>query len=273
MLTLRKLNRSLVQIYGKDAEAFLQGLITIDIKGKDVGYSCLLDAKGRYNFDFFIIRKEDYFLIDVHKTQAERLIKVLHSYKLISKVFVELVDDFSVVISENYTSTNAITTFLNIQVASFEDPRLPDLPKRYILSNFNADVNEVFYNNLRYQLAIPETELIVGKSIPLECGFEDLNAISFNKGCYLGQEFTNACKNTLFIRKRIVSAKIENIADEEIIILDKIMHNSEEVGTILGKNNHNLLVLLNMEYAKKPINYKGYVIDVSIPKWIQYNYS
>jgi folate-binding protein YgfZ len=46
-------------------------------------------------------------------------------------------------------------------------------------------------------------EIISGKSLPLECNLEWLNAISYTKGCYLGQELTARTHYTGVIRKRI----------------------------------------------------------------------
>ena len=48
------------------------------------------------------------------------------------------------------------------------------------------------YETIRINLVIPDSnkDLEVGKSFLLENNFEIMNAIDFNKGCYIGQENT-----------------------------------------------------------------------------------
>ncbi|ODV61160.1 Iba57p ASCRUDRAFT_13528 [Ascoidea rubescens DSM 1968] len=53
---------------------------------------------------------------------------------------------------------------------------------------------------------IPESsfELKPNQLLPLECNLELMNGVSFNKGCYIGQELTVRTYHTGVIRKRIV---------------------------------------------------------------------
>ncbi len=43
--------------------------------------------------------------------------------------------------------------------------------------------------------------MIEGRSLLLECGFEELNGVDFNKGCYVGQEVTARSKFRGQVRK------------------------------------------------------------------------
>lgn len=47
----------------------------------------------------------------------------------------------------------------------------------------------------------------VGEAIPLEYNLEGLNAISFNKGCYVGQELIARTHHRGVIRKRLLPLK------------------------------------------------------------------
>lgn len=61
----------------------------------------------------------------------------------------------------------------------------------------NAKTADV-YCELRYRLGVPEgiSELGLGKAIPLESNGDYLKAISFEKGCYIGQELTARAYHT-----------------------------------------------------------------------------
>ena len=59
------------------------------------------------------------------------------------------------------------------------------------------------YNVIRKLAGIAEGKEIYSKTA-LECNQEFLNAVSFHKGCYLGQELTARTQHTGVIRKRIM---------------------------------------------------------------------
>ncbi len=48
------------------------------------------------------------------------------------------------------------------------------------------------YDRLRLSLGIPDgsRDLVLEKSILLEAGFDELNGVDWQKGCYIGQELT-----------------------------------------------------------------------------------
>jgi folate-binding protein YgfZ len=64
------------------------------------------------------------------------------------------------------------------------------------------------YRRLRYALGVAEGAELVGL-MPLECNLEGLNAVSFEKGCYVGQELTARTHHRGVVRKRVVPARFE----------------------------------------------------------------
>ena len=51
---------------------------------------------------------------------------------------------------------------------------------------------------------------LVGEAIPLEYNLAGLNAISFDKGCYIGQELIARSHHRGVIRKRLLPLKFLN---------------------------------------------------------------
>ena len=51
-------------------------------------------------------------------------------------------------------------------------------------------------------------DLEVGKSILLENGFDELNGIDWDKGCYMGQELTARTRYRGLIKKRLMPVEI-----------------------------------------------------------------
>lgn len=69
-------DRAVLVVGGADAEKFLENLVTNRIAGMAEGacvYTALLSPKGKYLFDFFVIRKNGEFLIDVKADRAQAL--------------------------------------------------------------------------------------------------------------------------------------------------------------------------------------------------------
>lgn len=110
------------------------------------------------------------------------------------------------------TQNLGLRVFIGRQLAEENNLSIEKLLQKLLPTSIEANVGESStqlaqvdqdeYAKVRYSLGVAESEdLIKDKSIPLELGFDHLNAISFNKGCYLGQEFTNSCKRVLEVRK------------------------------------------------------------------------
>ena len=108
----------------------------------------------------------------------------------------------------------------------FADPRLPGLGARAILprgteasvleaAGFSAaDVAD--YDRLRLEAGVPDgsRDLIVEKAILLENNLDELNAISWQKGCYMGQELTARTRYRGLVRKRLFPVIVEGALPE-----------------------------------------------------------
>jgi len=72
------------------------------------------------------------------------------------------------------------------------------------------------YEMYRLQHGLAEGSEIEGR-IPLECNLDLLNAISFKKGCYLGQELTARTKYKGVVRKRVIPFLLNPSAPPEAL--------------------------------------------------------
>ena len=197
-------DRSLFQIHGPDSFDFLQSVITADIsplkEGKAVA-SCLLSAQGRILFDFLIYpdghKKSFSCIFDCHKKEKDELIKKLTLYKMRSNVEINGIDDQSIDIS----STN--------KEESFEDPRHKKLPFRMIVSKDKmrkSSSHDEIYKQNRLKLCVAEgpEEIPRGESLPLDFWMDKTTHVSFNKGCFIGQEVTARVYHRNKIRRRLI---------------------------------------------------------------------
>ena len=252
-------NSRFLSIEGEDSNEFLQNLITNDINKcseDNILYSCLLSPQGKFLSDFFIFKKDERYLIETHSFFYEKLLKKLNLYKLRSKVNINEVTNLHSYSVFGYLKTDQDTFIFNT------DPRnkniglklihLKNNPK--ILDHLN-EINEEKYHQILIQNIVPLShyDLEENKSLLLENNFENLNSISWDKGCYVGQEITARMKYRALLKKKIYSLEIK---DGSPIIGQQIKDDENEFGKIISIKNDSVLAMLKIELAEKKINTK-----------------
>jgi folate-binding protein YgfZ len=111
------------------------------------------------------------------------------------------------------------------------------------------------YSVLRKLAGIAEGSEIESRTA-LECNQDFLNAISFSKGCYLGQELTARSQFTGVIRKRIVPIMI--VGTEMEVPKPWVMASMiQELGTEVGMDK--VFGLTGEDGEKKKLALKGYI--------------
>ncbi len=259
-------DRSVLYISGSDTNEFLQNLITNDIykvNDKNSCYASLLTPQGKFLYDFIVVKHKNGFFLDCEKSISEELYKKIVSYKLRSKVeILNLSNEFVVATFSN-------SKFLEFQEAKnlagfttkyredpvFLDPRNKELGGRLIINleklylslkklKLKPENPEIYYD-FSFNLGIPQlqTNLLKEKLFGIECNFEELNAIDFKKGCYIGQENTSRIKLKKKLNKRLLPFKILNGSLSQN---DNITYDDKEIGRALLSNKYNFgLVKLN----------------------------
>ena len=240
-------NRSLLKLSGKDTFEFLQNLISNDLKtlsDMKVIYSALLTPQGKFLHDFFVISWKGDIYLDCLKERSSDLIRRLTMYKLradctitdvsedlkISALFDGSNDDFPQLAGDASSSDAHVL---------YADPRIKELGYRVIEttdSNFTnalTDASEVpfeDYTAFRLSHGVPEggTDIQPEKNFLLEANFEELNGVSFSKGCYIGQELTARTKYRAKIKKRLFAFKYE----DAIEVGDPIRLDGKEIATV-----------------------------------------
>ena len=140
----------------------------------------------------------------------------------------------------------------NTQSLGFVDSRAKDFGYRFYveeadLKNYQTQ-NFIFYHQRRISFKIPEGyyDLTKDKSYIFEFGFDNFNAISYKKGCYVGQETTARNHYRGQLRKKIFLFEVkefnENLRNniEEKNDLSSLQFNGD--GLKMGNvKNHELL--------------------------------
>jgi tRNA-modifying protein YgfZ len=239
--------RSVVRIEGEDRFKFLQGLLTNDVnklKSNNVLYSCMLTPQGKYFADFFLYADNDIILLDVPTLRQEEILNKLNLYKLRSAITLVPCPEYKVIYFSSVPHVNDIV---------FADPRSKDLGIRGFISehNFREITKDITHDDKAYDLvrinkfiAEGEKDLVPGKSFILEYGLDELNAVDYKKGCYVGQELIARTHHLGIIRKEIV--RIEGEGD--LPKLGSIIYSGEKkLGIICSSVYNKALALIRSE--------------------------
>jgi len=246
-------DRGILFIDGADSKDFLQNIITNDINKVNENKSCfasLLTPQGKFLFDFIVIKHKKGYFIDCEKTQIDELFKQLSLYKLRSNVqILNLSNEFVVAAlsHEKFISIGGSKDELGFTLKYEEDPVLLDprnkeLGARLVinLEKLNVSLKKLKlkpasqdeYYDLSFKLGIVQknTDKLKNKLFGIECNFEELNAIDFKKGCYVGQENTSRIKLKNKLTKRLFPIKI---VEGNINEGDLIVNKDSEIGKVL----------------------------------------
>ena len=269
-------DRGIISIVGKDAKEFLQNIITNNISNvnkENSIFSGIFTPQGKYLYEFFVIKSDDGYYLDSPEEYVDELKIFLEKYKLNSDVKINSVSNnyvVGVISNEKFEeikkqeNKNA-QTIIYRDSPVFKDPRSKKLGSR-VLSNLEKlyltikklalkieDNNNYF--SVAHEAGVPIKNLreLQNNLFGLEANFEDLSAIDFKKGCYIGQENTARMKLKNKIRKKLLPL----ISEDNLKIGSEITLNGDSIGKLLIGNpypfglinifNKNLSELKNKE--------------------------
>lgn len=287
-LFLLNRNRSLIRCIGqpKETSQFLQGMITNDMalfdQGKDCMYTLFLNKLGRILYDSIIYKtptlpnNQEEFLIECDSDIVSNLVKHLKLYRVRRKVDITVSDEhdlWCLKSNDNNKLKNCLV---------YDDPRLREIGQR-VISKKDLDVKSVLddkislgndeeYISHRYQLGIGEgiKDFPPEKSFPLEANCDFMNGVSFQKGCYIGQELTARTFHTGVVRKRIMPLLFDKAISVNLTEVHDIKDETKKsVGKLRNISGLNGLGLLRVEQAiaAKELSINENICYTKIPSW------
>ena len=213
--------RGLIRVSGASARSFLQGLVTNDVEQVSEStpiYAALLTPQGKFLHDFLVVQLGDALMLDLEAERLQDMLRRLTMYRLRAEVdLADVSNELSV-----YAVFGGETDGLGDQLpGSFlPDPRSPVLGHRlYSRSDPRQDLEALganivgpdAYDAFRITAGVPDgsRDIPVEKAFPLEYGFDALGAVSYEKGCYVGQELTARTHNRGKVKKALYRVRFE----------------------------------------------------------------
>jgi folate-binding protein YgfZ len=284
-------DRAILYINGKDAKDFLQNLISNDINKVSEKKSCfnsLLSPQGKFLYEFIIVKHKSGYLLDCEKAQADQLFKQLSIYKLRSRIEILNLSNEFMVMAFSYTKFLTLDeakdtegfTLRYMEDPIFLDPRnkilgarlIVNLEKLYLLLKkldlHNTNIKEYYSYSHKLGIVPKDLNKLQNKLFGIECNYDELNAIDFKKGCYVGQENTARIKLKNKLSKRLFPI---NIVSGKLYRDESIFDNKIEIGKVLIDNDYPfaLVKYLSKNFdEKKNFRTKEALVNITKPDWI-----
>jgi folate-binding protein YgfZ len=255
--------RAALAIAGEDRVAFLQGLVSNDVAEVAPGravWAALLTPQGKWLADFFILSDGDRLLLDCEREQSSMLLRRLSRYRLRSRAALSEAEH------QVYAAWDGEPQVPGIVAP---DPRLPNAGWRIMApAAIPTNATHADWDLHRLGLGLPDgsRDLEAEKSVLLEAGFDELNGVSWTKGCYMGQELTARTKYRGLLKRRLVPVRIDgNVPPPG----SPILLEGREVGTMRSANGHAGMAVIRLEALNSALFSAGSTITPLVPAWLR----
>ncbi|HEY8078991.1 MAG TPA: glycine cleavage T C-terminal barrel domain-containing protein [Labilithrix sp.] len=206
-------DRAAIVVRGKDRSSWLNGLVTCDVAKVVPGraaYGLLVEKKGKIEADFAIVASEDALLLAVPRDLRDALLAKLDHYLIMEDAALELGE-------ESIWFAHGPRAGELLRAAPFAGTLDLLGTGGVVLAGpaaalDGADValgDEAGWEALRIEHGLPRFGVEVDTSMyPQEASLETL-AVSFEKGCYLGQEVVYMLENRGHVKKKLVPLDVD----------------------------------------------------------------
>ena len=240
-------DHAMIELTGRDAREFLHNLCTQDVKDLPVGESreaFLTTSKARVIAHVWIWhRKQDVLLLGCAACQAEKLLQHLNHYLISEQVEVQSRPEFSLlrVVGPKAKAAAASAGLWLIRANSLPEHESVDL----LLADADGDAIELrqrivdygavqgdpaTYNILRIEAGLPEYGIDIDENrLAMEVN-RTAQAISYAKGCYLGQETIVMARDRGQVNRLLTGVKIAG--GSALAHGAKLFRANEEVGHV-----------------------------------------
>jgi len=258
--------RSRFTVSGADRVRFLQGMVSNDVEGLSPGhgtYALLLNVQGQILADLRIFCEPDRFLMETDADLRPKVMQTLERYIIMDEVDLEILDECALAF-QGPRARGLLERTLHVDLPELGEyghfrTNYAGFPVCVLRATSTGEAGyEVWtradgvmgvwgaacgqapsyemlpcgteaLETLRIEAGIPRYGADFGEdTLPLEAGLT--NALSFSKGCYVGQEIVERARSRGHVNWQLVGLFVES--DRPPAAGEKLMAEGKEIGEI-----------------------------------------
>ena len=104
------------------------------------------------------------------------------------------------------------------------------------------------------------------RGVLLEAGFDELDGVSWSKGCYMGQELTARTKYRGLVKRRLVPVQVEGALPPPG---SPILRDGQDVGTMRSGRGRLGLASLRLDALEQSLRCGELVLTPRVPEWMR----
>ena len=268
-----------LRVAGEDAGDFLQNLTSNDVRRldeKSAQYNSLCSPKGRMLASFLVFRMNGGYILQMPKEMVDRVKQRLSMYIFRSKVSISKAELAAIGLSgknaqtllelpESVMETGKIDSGIAIKLSDsrFEIVADPENAAKIAekLEMQCEKSGKSYWDRLEIldavAVVLPETE---GLFVPQMANFELIGGVSFQKGCYPGQEIVTRTHFLGKIKRRMVLAHVD--AAIEPSPGEEVYCGEEATGTVARsapspEGGFDILAVIHLENLESELRLKS----------------
>ncbi|WP_118963651.1 CAF17-like 4Fe-4S cluster assembly/insertion protein YgfZ [Komagataeibacter saccharivorans] len=259
--------RAVLSVSGADRVSFLQGLVSNDMTAVAPGHAvwtAFLSPQGKWLADFFVFADPEgtRLLLDCDAGQADMLRQRLSRFRLRAQA--EIGETGYAV----HAAWGGDATMPEGYPAA-PDPRLPQAGWRFLLGHPSptAHADDVDYDRHRLALGLPDgaRDCESDRTLLLEANFDQLNGISWTKGCYMGQELTARTRYRGLVRRHLLPVTAQRELPPPGT---PILSGTATVGEMRSSRDGAGMAMIRNEHIHDTgLTAAGHAISVQVPPW------
>ncbi len=267
---------SIISISGANSTEFIQGQMTQDISAigdDEARMTAILNPQGRVMSTALIMHWDDSIILVLNKDTVDDLIVWLSRFILRSKVTVSRLEAHIYGLNQNLANIESDSLDLEKEIFCLRSIET-DAERTLLITKSLHDFSKSSITTMssrNWQLADIQAGIPIiykeniAKFIPQMVNLDLINGISFNKGCYTGQEIVARVQHRGKIKRRMFHISTQQ-SNTEIRPGTPVLLGDSEVGTIIQsvqyKNQIHSLAVIKNDASKKKLLVNGSAIKI-----------
>jgi len=289
-------SRAAIGLSGKDRVRWLSGMITNRVKDLPEGqgvYAFVLNPQGHILGDLYVYNRGESFLVDIAQDQSEKLLGIFRKYIIMDKVEIENLDsklsrvgvsgprsreilskaglefqDLEQLQAVDLTWKGHAVTLArmdNPAIESYELWLAPEHARQLVDALRQAGATAVSAQTLelfRIACGIPRYgQDIRERDLPQET--EQMRALNFNKGCYIGQEIVERIRSRGSVHRRFAGFEVSGPLPETGT---KIQAEGKDVGEVTSVATLPNAMPVALGYIRREATESGHTLQAGEAK-------